>query len=66
MVFSFASRFLDERKNNNIRQNKRREKQKKLHQSQLEDISKYISDNVTIYTNEELEQKIANKDESYV
>ncbi len=39
-----TKKFLDERKNNAIKQNKRKEKQKKVHQTQLEDISKWIAD----------------------
>ncbi len=39
-----TKKFLDARKSNTIRQNKLREKQKKLHQTQLESISKYINE----------------------
>ena len=39
-----TKKFLDERKNNAIKQNKKKEKQKKLQQTQLDDISKYIKD----------------------
>ena len=35
---------MDERKNNMFKQNKKREKQKKTHESELENISKYIKE----------------------
>ena len=40
---------MDERKNNMFKQNKKREKQKKTHESELENISKYIKE-VHFYT----------------
>jgi hypothetical protein len=33
---------MDERKNTTMKQNKKREKQKKLHETQLQEISQYI------------------------
>ena len=39
-----TKKFMDERKNNMFSQNKKKEKQKKLHASQLEGISKFIQD----------------------
>ena len=35
---------MDERKNNMLKQNKKREKQKKTHENELESISKYIKE----------------------
>ena len=37
-----TKRFMDERKNTAMKQNKRREKQKKLHETQLQDISTFV------------------------
>ena len=42
-------KFMDEQKNMTLKQNKKREKQKKLHQEQLDDISKYVKDVSTFY-----------------
>ena len=39
-----TKKFMDERKNNMLKQNKKREKQKKLHETQLEDILKYLKE----------------------
>ena len=39
-----TKKFMDERKNNMFKQNKKKEKQKKLHETQLGDISKYIKE----------------------
>lgn len=39
-----TKKFMDERKNNTLKQNKRREKQTKLHATQLSEISKYIKE----------------------
>ena len=39
-----TKKFMDERKNNMMKQNKKREKQKKTHDTELENISKYIKD----------------------
>ena len=35
---------MDERKNNMLKQNKKREKQKKTHASELENIHKYVEE----------------------
>ena len=35
---------MDERKNNMMKQNKKREKQKKTHETELDNISKYIKE----------------------
>jgi phosphatidylinositol phospholipase C beta len=37
-----TKKFMDERKNTAMKQNKKREKQKKLHETQLGDITQYI------------------------
>ncbi len=37
-----TKKFMDERKNTTMKQNKKREKQKKLHETQLQEISQYI------------------------
>ena len=39
-----TKKFMDERKNNMLNQNKKREKQKKTHAKELENIHKYIED----------------------
>ena len=41
---SNTKKFMEERKNNIFKQNKKREKQKKTHESELENISKYIKE----------------------
>ena len=46
-----TKKFMDERKNNVLKQNKKREKQKKLHGTQLEDISKYVAQVGTVKGN---------------
>ena len=41
---------MEERKNNMFKQNKKREKQKKTHDAELDNISKYIKEvNTTLY-----------------
>ena len=57
---------MDERKNNMLKQNKKREKQKKTHETELENISKYIHETVEMYNQEEVEMKLAAKQEAYV
>ena len=37
-----TKKFMDERKNTALKQNKKREKQKKLHETQLQEIINYI------------------------
>jgi len=37
-----TKKFMDERKNTTMKQNKKREKQKKLHETQLQEISQYV------------------------
>ena len=39
-----TKKFMDERKNNMLNQNKKREKQKKIHAKELENIQKYIEE----------------------
>ena len=39
-----TKKFMDERKNNMLKQNKKREKQKKTHEAELDNISKYIKE----------------------
>ena len=39
-----TKKFMDERKNNMMKQNKKREKQKKTHETELDNISKYIKE----------------------
>ncbi len=39
-----TKRFVDERKNNQFKQNKRREKQKKIHETQFQDIKGYVQE----------------------
>lgn len=39
-----TKKFLEERKNNAMKQNKKKEKQGKVHQQQIDDISKYIKE----------------------
>ena len=39
-----TKKFMDERKNNMLNQNKKREKQKKTHAKELENIHKYIEE----------------------
>ncbi|TRY75722.1 hypothetical protein TCAL_08675, partial [Tigriopus californicus] len=60
-----TKRFMDERKNHMMKQNKKKEKQNKLHETQLGDISKYIKESIEMYTAEEQERKMANKRECY-
>jgi len=60
-----TKKFMDERKNNMMKQNKRKEKQKKLHDAQLADISQYIQDSIQIYVNDELDMKLADRQEGY-
>lgn len=57
---------MDERKNNMLKQNKKREKQKKTHENELDNISKYIHETVEMYNQEEVEMKLAGKLEAYV
>ena len=61
-----TKKFMDERKNNMLKQNKKREKQKKTHETELENISKYIHETVEMYNQEEVEMKLAAKQEAYV
>ena len=83
-----TKKFMDERKNNMLKQNKKREKQKKTHETELENISKsvqevskidvlmynYLSNScflsplqsVEMYNQEEIEMKLAGKQEAYV
>lgn len=81
-----TKRFMDERKNTTMKQNKRREKQKKTHETQIQDIVLDVKDvcniiksslsmpsfeifmfqTILMYTNTEVEYKLADKREAYV
>ena len=61
-----TKKFMDERKNNTLKQNKQREKTKKAHENQIKDISSYIVDTIQMYDIQENEQKLANFQEAYV
>ena len=63
---SNTKKFMDERKNNMLKQNKKREKQKKTHETELDNIHKYIKETVEMYNQEEIEMKLAGKQEAYV
>lgn len=58
--------FIDERKTAAMRQEKRREKLRKQHESQMNELSKYVQNSMEMYKNEEIEYQLAAKQECFV
>lgn len=58
--------FIDERKGCAMKQEKRREKLKKQHEAQLNDLVKYVQNSMDMYKNEEIEYQLAQKQECFV
>ena len=61
-----TKRFMDERKNIGIKNNKAKTKLKAAHSKQLEDLSKWIKTRIAMLSEEEGEYKLANKREAFV
>jgi len=58
--------FIDERKTAAIRQDKRKEKLKKIHENQMSDLTKYVQNSLEMCKNEEIEYQLAAKSECFV
>ncbi|UXI17042.1 hypothetical protein NH340_JMT02985 [Sarcoptes scabiei] len=61
-----TKKFIEERKNAAVRQNKEREKLKKIHEKQLQDLDKMIENKLEIYRNELVEYSFESKFKFYV
>ncbi|XP_015785059.1 1-phosphatidylinositol 4,5-bisphosphate phosphodiesterase [Tetranychus urticae] len=61
-----TKKFIDERKNAAMRQNKEKEKLKKLHEKQLQDLTKEMENELEMYDNVEAESKLAAKMECFI
>merc|ERR1712156_1049909 len=55
--------FIDERKTQQNRQERRREKVKKTHESQMSELKRYVQNSIDMCKNEEIEYKLAAKEE---
>merc|ERR1719273_995894 len=58
--------FIEERKSAAIRQDTRREKLKKTHETQMNDLSRCVQNSMEMYKNEEIEYQLAAKQECFV
>ncbi len=58
--------FIEERRCTAMRHAKQREKLKKAHENQMNDLIKYIQASADIYKNEEIEYQLAAKEECFV
>jgi len=58
--------FIDERKTQQNRQERRREKVKKTHESQMSELKRYVQNSIDMCKNEEIEYKLAAKEECFV
>ncbi|XP_053214000.1 1-phosphatidylinositol 4,5-bisphosphate phosphodiesterase-like [Panonychus citri] len=61
-----TKKFIEERKSAAMRQNKEKEKLKKLHEKQLIDLSKEMENELEMYDNVETESKLASKMECFI
>ncbi|XP_076353966.1 1-phosphatidylinositol 4,5-bisphosphate phosphodiesterase-like [Tachypleus tridentatus] len=61
-----TKKFIEERKTAGLKQGREREKQKKCHEKQIQDLSKDIENAIEMYTNAEIEYKLAAKMECYI
>merc|ERR1712018_42201 len=59
-------KFIEERKTLAQKQDKRREKLKKQHEVQLNELDKYVKNSMEMYKNEEIEYQLAAKQECFV
>jgi len=58
--------FIDERKTQQNRQERRREKVKKSHESQMSELKRYVQNSIDMCKNEEIEYQLAAKSECFV
>nr|XP_040581818.1 1-phosphatidylinositol 4,5-bisphosphate phosphodiesterase-like isoform X2 [Lepeophtheirus salmonis] len=61
-----TKKFIDERKTAAYRQDKQRAKLRKIHEAQLNDLTKYVQNAIEMYKSEEIEHQLAQRQECFV
>jgi len=61
-----TKKFIEERKGQAIRQAKEKEKQRKVHEKQMEELNKYLHNILELNQSEEIEHQLASKQECFV